>query len=662
MMTKFELPLPCAAAICMGLLMPMATLAARAAPTDVEDLEALLNQPVYAASKFAQDAADAPAAVTVLTAGDIRSNGWRTLAEILNGVRGVYLRDDRTYTFVGVRGFARPGDFSSRLLVLIDGMRVNDNIYGQAGVGREFPLDVGLIERVEFIPGPGSALYGSNAVLGVVNIITKSATSLRGGSIAVELGSAASRLLSLTQGLEFGDARLVLAAKTETRPGRDHYFAEFDTAATNFGVAADADLESDRKLYAKWTQGELTATALLSQRHKHIPTGAFDTVFPSKESQGSDRYGFADLQWQHTLDSASQVFVRATLAQYDYKGSFDYGPPDGLQRIDQRGRWLGLEGRWQYEGWQGQRLVLGLEAQNNFMQRQRSGFDNSAGTAGADIDSTSQRGGLFVNDEITVQKGLRVVLGARLDRQLNGQKSATPRLALLWDAAPGLVVKLLDGRAYREPNAFESEYRDNTALANPALRSETLRASELALDWRALPNLRLAASMYRYKVSDLIEQQVDAASGLLIFNNVGAVQAQGCELEADYVDASGWRLRGSWSGQRARNQSGGEQIGNSPISLAKLNLSLPLPALQARMGLEWQRIGERLTLAGARLPTHAVSNLTLQIAPPGSRVSVSASVYNLFDKAYADPGGPELRQDSLAQDGRQWRVQAGLQF
>lgn len=655
-MTTPLLTLFCATALCAGVCLPAA------ASSDLDDLESLLNQPVYAASKFAQAAADAPASVTVLTAGDIRTNGWRTLAEVLNGVRGVYLRDDRNYSYAGVRGFGRPGDFSSRLLVLIDGMRVNDNIYAQAGVGRDFPLDVGLIERVEFIPGPGSALYGSNAVLGVVNIVTRSAVSLRGGLATVELGSASSRLVSLTRGLEFGDSQLVVAAKAETRPGRDRYYAEFDAPETNQGIAAQADRETDRKLYAKWTLGEFTAAALLSRRTKQIPTGAFDTVFPSQATSGTDSFAFADLQWQHTVDATQQGFVRTTLAQYDFDGRFDYGPVDGLQHVAQRGRWLDVEARWQYGGWQGQRLVLGLETQYNPMQRQRSRFEGGSGRVLADIDGSSQRWGLFANDEITLRPGLRAVLGARLDRQLDGRQVGTPRLALLWDAAPGLVVKLLDGRAYREPNDFEARYQDNTALANPGLRSETLRTSELALDWRAMPTLRLAASVYRYKVADLIEQQIDAPSGLLIYNNVGSVNARGAELEADYVDSAGWRLRTSWSVQRTRDALGNAQISNSPRSLGKVNLSVPVPLWQARLGLEWQQVGERQTLSGARLPAHAVAHGTLQFAPPGSPVSVSASVYNFFDKAYADPGGPELRQDTLAQDGRQWRLQMTLQF
>ena len=647
---------------CAALSLPLAAFGAGPSPSDIEDLELLLNQPVYAASKFAQDAAAAPAAVTVLTAGDIRSNGWRTLAEVLNGVRGVYLRNDRTYSYLGVRGFGRPGDYSSRLLVLIDGMRVNDNIYGSAGVGREFPLDIALIKRVEFVPGPGSALYGSNAVLGVVNIVTKSAASLIGGAVVVETGSDGSRQLGLTAGLEFGSARLVLAAKAEARPGRDHYFPEFDAPATNFGVAPDADREIDRKIYAKWTRGDLTVAALVSERRKQIPTGSFDTAFPSRQTVAADRFGFFDVQYQQTLDSVGQFFLRGTLAQYDFTGNYDYGPADGLLHSRSRGRWAAVEGRWQFDGWQRQRVVLGLEVQRNLQQRQGAALDGPNGGVLADTATTSQRWGLFVNDEIVLRPGLRAVLGARLDRQLDGRQRATPRVALLWDAAPGLVVKWLDGSAYREPNAYESQYSDNATQANPLLRSETLRATELAVEWRALPQLRLAGSVYRYTVADLIEQQVDAGSGLLEFNNVGAVKARGVELEADYVHASGWRLRASWAQQRALDANGSGQIGNSPASLAKLNLSLPLPAWQSRVGLEWQRVGERLTVARASLPPHSVTNLTLQVAPPGSRVSLSASIYNLFDTSFADPGSPELRQDTLAQDGRQWRVQLALQF
>lgn len=651
-----------AVALCLAAAGRAGAEATEPSAADAGELEALLNQPVYAASKFAQDAASAPAAVTVLTAGDIRAYGWRTIAEVLNGVRGVYLRYDRFYNYVGVRGFARPGDFSSRLLMLIDGMRVNDNIYGQAGVGREFPLDVGLIERVEFIPGPGSALHGSNAVLGVVNIVTKSAAALAGSSVNVELGSDSSRLVSMATGRELGSARLVLAARAEVRPGQRLYYAEFDAPDTFDGRVGGADRENDRKVYAKWTLADLTATALVSERRKKIPTGAFETVFASRDTHGVDRYAMTDLQWQHRLDATQEVYLRAGLAEYDFEGRFDYAAPYGRQHLDQTGRWGSTEARWQYEGLRHQKLVLGVEAQSNFTQDQRSAFEGTGGGEPVQTDESSHRYGLFASDEIVLGRGLHAVLGARLDRQLSGDHKVTPRIALVWEAAPGLVLKALDGRAYREPNAYESQFEDITAMSNPDLRSETLRATELALDWRALPNLRLAASVYRYKVANLIEQQQDPTTELLVFNNAGTARARGLELEADYIGASGWRARTSWARQSARDDQTRLVLSNSPRSLSKLNLSLPIAPCQARLGLEWQRTGQRRTLDGARLPSHGITNLTVQLAPAASKLAWSASVYNLFDKARSDPGGPELVQDSIEQDGRTWRLQMTLQF
>lgn len=647
----------------VALALAAACLGARAAEGgDAADLEALLNQPVYAASKFAQDAADAPAAVTVLTAGDIRAFGWRTLAEVLNGARGVFLRYDRFYQYVGVRGLARPGDFSSRLLMLIDGMRVNDNIYDQSGAGREFPLDIGLIERVEFIPGPGSALYGSNAVLGVVNIVTRSGAAMLGRSVEVELGSAGSRRVGFSSGSEFGADRVLVAGKLELRPGQSLYFPDYDDPTTRDGWSNGGDRETDRKLFTRWVHGEFTATGLLSQRRKLIPTGAFATVFGSRDTSGTDRYAFADLQWQRDFDAQRQWVLRGSVGQYEFDGRFDYGAPDGHQHLAQTGRWVDLETRWLWSGWAAHRLVLGLDLRQNLLQRQRSSFDGENGGVAADIQGRSHRFGAFVNDEWTLWPSLRAVLGARVDRQLDGGHVATPRLALVWTAAPGLQLKALDGRAFREPNAYESQYEDIFARANPALRRESLRARELALEWRALPQLRLAGSLYRYKVTDLIEQQFDPVAEQLVYNNAGTVHSGGAELEGDYVDTSGWRVRTSWTRQHTRESGSTQQIGNSPASLLKLHATVPVARHAARVGLEAQRIGARRTLAGDTLAPHLLLGLTLQVDPPGSAWWLSGSLYNLLDRAYADPGGPDLLQDQVPQDGRQWRLQLGLRW
>jgi outer membrane receptor for ferrienterochelin and colicin len=107
-------------------------------------LEQLGNIKVYSASKHLQSAGDAPSSVTVITADDIQQHGYRTLAGVLQTVRGFFVTNDRNYSSIGVRGSARPGDYNTRILLLVDGHRLNDNIYDEAMIGTEFPIDIDL--------------------------------------------------------------------------------------------------------------------------------------------------------------------------------------------------------------------------------------------------------------------------------------------------------------------------------------------------------------------------------------------------------------------------------------------------------------------------------------------------------------------------------------
>jgi outer membrane receptor for ferrienterochelin and colicins len=113
--------------------------------------------------------------------------GYRTLADILRNVRGFYVGYDRNYSYLGVRGFGRPGDYNSRIALLVDGPRLNDNIYDEALLGTEFPIDIDLIDRVEVIRGPNSSLYVASAFLGVINIVTKRGRDSKNVSFSGEL-------------------------------------------------------------------------------------------------------------------------------------------------------------------------------------------------------------------------------------------------------------------------------------------------------------------------------------------------------------------------------------------------------------------------------------------------------------------------------------------
>ena len=278
------------------------------APDDLtaKSLEDLMNievASVYSASKYSQKVTEAPSSVSIVTSEQIQRYGYRTLADILSSVRGFYLTHDRNYTYVGVRGFARPGDYNTGVLLLVDGHRINDNVYDQALLGREFPIDVDLIERVEIVRGSSSSLYGTNAFFAVINVITKRGRDVKGVEVSGEVASLGTYQGRLTYGNKVTDDFELMLSGTHynSRGKRQLYFSEFDTPETNNGIAVDADDEKAESFLANISFRDFTLHGTYGSRDKRIPTASFLTVFNDRRTRTTDRRGYVDLQYAHTF-------------------------------------------------------------------------------------------------------------------------------------------------------------------------------------------------------------------------------------------------------------------------------------------------------------------------------------------------------------------------
>src|ERR1017187_2245519 len=216
-------------------------------------LEALMNievRTVSGASKFEQKVTEAPSSVTIITADEIKRYGYRTLADVLESVQGFYVSYDRNYSFLGSRG-VNLGDYNSRILLLVNGHRLNNNRTDGAAIGTDFILDVDLIDHVEIIRGPSAVLYGNNAFFGVINVITRQGKQVDGAEVSAEYAQYDSYKSRVTYGKLFTNGvQLLLSGTYYDSAGPDRlFYKEFNTPDQNNGVAQNMDGDSSGSFF-----------------------------------------------------------------------------------------------------------------------------------------------------------------------------------------------------------------------------------------------------------------------------------------------------------------------------------------------------------------------------------------------------------------------------
>lgn len=615
-------------------------------------LEALMQVKVRTATLLSQSVADAPAAVVVLTAKDIQAFGWRTLADALASLPGLYTSYDRTYTYLGGRGFQRPGDYNSRFLLLVDGMRVNDAVYDQAPIGDDFPVDMDLVERIEYVPGPGSAVYGSNALFGVINVVTKKGSDINGAQVAGSVGSFGEKRARASYGWhgESG-ADLVLSATGYDRSGQDLYYPEFDTPSQNNGVAQGLDYDRAQQLFAKFAYQGFKISAGYGTRTKGVPTAPYQAIFNTAQST-ADTHSFVDATYSHVLTNGLEIASEVYWERYDYKSVGQYGAPPMTNVDGDKAIWYGADVHATISSVPRNKLVIGASIMRD-AARDQYNYNADPYQLMLDDRRSSNTVGLYAEDEIRLPWHFTLNAGVRFDRDSNAGTNVSPRLALNFKPTDTDTFKLLYGRAYRAPNAYERYYTipgPGGQLGNTALKPERIATTEFVYERTLGENARATISLFRYDVRDLITETPDP-SGVFIFENVDHATARGVELAYEQNIASIARVRASYSWQLARDSATGDVLQNSPRHLGKLNVVVPLFHQAARVGAELRCESARLAESGSAAG-YCLGNVTIGSQRLVPHADVSFSIYNVTDKRYADPAGPNFTQNVIPQQSR----------
>ena len=659
---KSALPRSLRVAVLMVFLAASVRIFAQTKPADLTEvsLEQLGDIQVYSASKHLQSAESAPSSVTVITAEQIQEHGYRTLADVLRTVRGFFVTYDRNYSSLGVRGFARPGDYNTRVLLLVDGHRLNDNVYDGALIGTEFPIDVDLIQRIEIVRGPASSLYGSNALFAVINILTKHGQEVDGLELSSEAASFNTYKGRISYGRDLPQLKFMVSGSFYGSRGQNRlFYPEFNSAATNNGIASHDDDDQLGTALATISTHDFTLQGAYGTREKGIPTGSYGTLFDNAGNRTTDSHGYIDLRYQHTVADSWDVLGRVFYDRYSYHGTYLYPSPIDSSQISPNldygdGKWWGAELEAAKTVFNRNRVTAGGEYRDNLRQDQ-SNYNLNPYSLLLDDRRTSFVGALYLQDEVTLTKSLALNAGLRYDYYSSINSNTDPRVALIYRPGTGTALKFLYGEAFRVPNVYERFYSIAPNLPNPALKPERIHSTELVWEQDVSHRLWLSTSAFHNTMDDLITQE-STGSDLLIFRNVQNVESNGLELELKGQLSHGFEAVGSYSFQETKDRTSHQLLDNSPRALAKLNVIQPLFGKTLFASLDAQYRSRIQSQSDGSISPFSVVNVTLLGRRIGKRVDLSASSYNVLDKRYSDPVSSENLQNSIPQDGRNFRV------
>jgi len=629
-------------------------------------LEQLGAIKVYSASRHLQSMEDAPSSVSVITADEIEQHGYRTLADILRTVRGFFVTDDRNYSSVGVRGFARPGDFNTKLLLLVDGHRINDNVYDEAMIGTEFPVSLDLIQRIEIVRGPVSSLYGSNALFAVINIITKRGQDLNGLELSADAGSFNTYTGRISYGRNLRQLEFLISGTFYGSRGHNQlFYPEFNTPETNNGIASHADDDQASSAIATLSFRQFTLQGVQGSREKGVPTAPYQTLFNNSGTRTTDSHHYVDLRYENVFHRSWNVVARAFYDRYLYRGTYMYESPDDLSQISPNqdsadGEWWGTELQLTKTVLGRNRITGGGEYRDNIRQNQSSYLLNPYALY-LDDKRTSFVGAAYLQDELTLTKRLSVNAGFRYDYYSTTAASTDPRVAVIYRPWNKTALKFIYGEAFRAPNVYESYYSAPPSLANPSLYPEKIHSTEFVWEQGIARHWWLSTSAFHDHIDDLITQE-SLDDGSLIFRNLQEVNSSGLELEAKGQLSSGLEGTASYSFQETKDGDTRRFLSNSPRNLAKLKLGQPLFHGKLIFSLDAHYRSRVQTLNGSSISPFSVVNLSLLGRKLGKHLDVSVSSYNLLDKKYFDPASGDTLQDAIEQDGRAFRVKMTWHF
>lgn len=622
-------------------------------------LEELMTVTVNISTNTKQKLSKAPSVVSVITAEDIRATGTTNLMEILQGVPGIYIRANQ-FGFKPLISFR--GAAGTHALLMVNGAPAKDLVWSPGIFWKG--LSANMIERIEIIRGPGSALFGSDASAGVINVITKTAAKIDQSEAGVRVGSFDTRTGWVQHGTQWNGFDIGLTAEVSHTDGHRPFIAADAQTAQDARTGTSVSYAPGHANFG-WDSQDLRFSMgrgswrLLADylRHDNLEmgltgAGVLDPLTRASDSQSSiallyDNATFAkdwglnaELRYRDLDYTSGDGFWERPPGYTDATGAY---PAGFLNRMRSAERRLNFEASGLYAGVKNHAIRLGggyvwqdLYRVEQYINKGQ-GPDGAVLPAGGPLVDVSDSpyafapervrklAYLFLQDAWTLSDSMELTAGARYDHYSDFGGALNPRLALVWESTERLTTKLMYGAAFRAPSFLELYALTSATKPNPALTPERSKTWDLAFSYLVSKDLKVGLDFFHFIQSDLIA--LDAANQ---YQNAGQHTIRGLELDAMWQATRTLRIAGSLT--RRRQDDSPFIIRAVPDETAYLRADWAfLPKWNWNLQANWT--GKRPLPAGdtrQALGAHTLADTTLRYFH-GSEWEFAASIRNLFD-------------------------------
>lgn len=666
--------------------------------TQLLDIKLIPLRQVAAASRFTQSIDDAPSSITVIDGQELRAFGYPTLWEALRGVRGVALSNDRTYQSVAIRGLGEPNDYGNRMLVLQDGAVLNDNLLNSTYIGSDGRPDLQDIERIEVVRGPGSLLYGANAMSGVVNMVPRPRDEP--SSVRVSGGTYDNAVLHARAGFHYNLTSDMGVFGSFAGSRSDGFSTEVSLKDPPNSPAVVADRVDFHRAYGtegRFWAGPLTVQWYYNQNKHRVPIGAYGTVFNDSRTFLFDERFLGELRYEPQLTGSLQLLLRAHANHYNYNGEYafdDTGVRDEDLFIERlQGTWYGGEGRLVWTPLKNLRVTAGGDVQVHVKASIVGDFVPEDGPYVNEHHRYRAFAPYAVGDW-GATSWLRVSGGIRYDHfdydePIKDIGTPVFRAAVIVKPTSTTVVKLMGGSSFRAPSIYEQFYWDGGSAQVKAtdlekgffIGPETIYTGELEVSQRFLENWSILGSGWVSRIDDIINSlTVDPMTGVpdpgsgtqRYVNSSEPALIVGADLEVRHEWRQGWFFSGFYSYQRAQYLAASDNVAlkqnprlvNAPAHLSALRGVVPvvpeLASLGGRVTIEAPRRISRNS--DAMTGTSVTADITLSGDIRRLGLGYVLGLYNIADQRYDYINAASYLSELTRQNGRTVLFNLSLQY